>query len=360
MAERNMTDTSNALPVIISTDNSGGVFDAKTWPGGAPMDDFAAIMQALNEPSVKVCQIAPMFGNDEMTAARFVTDFLVKNKPEAQDIPIYNGAALDVFTREYNRTVWFTEHLNLERMFPEEITAHEPPRSLGVNDAVSHMAEQLRAEATAILALGPLTDVAALVYNFPEVVKNIKKVVWLGGRSASCQLRAANPSDPTEVFHDLNYDRDPGSVDVVLRSGVEFVAVGGGLAFNADPPIKGLVELLQGGTTKTETKLRVYARALAKQITELGLLDTFPFDSIGLAALLFQDKCFECKGMGARILKCGETAPDFDGNVCTAPDETSALWFSKEFPSNGNTYFCHKFASGGSKYVQQRIHDMTY
>ena len=355
-----MTDTSNALPVIISTDNSGGVFDAKTWPGGAPMDDFAAIMQALNEPGIKVCQIAAMFGNYEATASRVVTDFLKKHKPEAQGIPVYTGAALDVFTREYDRTVWFNEDLKLERMFPEERPCHELPRTLGINDAVSNMHEQLRTEPAAILALGPLTDVAALVYNFPDVVENIKKVVWLGGRSALSQLPAPNPNDPKEVFHDLNYDRDPGSVDVVLKSGVKFVAVGGGLAFNADPPIKGLVDLLQGGTKKTDTKLRRYARGLAEQITQLGLLDTFPFDSIGLAALLFEDCWFDCVEMGAKILKCGKTAPDFDGNVCTAPDETTALWFSDKFPSNGKTFFCETFKNEGSEEMQTRIREMTY
>ena len=358
-----MPDASSAIPVIISTDNSAGIFDPKTWPGGAPMDDLAAIMQALNEPDIRVCQIAAMFGNYEATASRATCDFLVKNKPESRGIPVFTGAALDVFTREYNRTVWFNEHFKLERMFPEERRDSEAPRPLGINEAVTRMAEQLRAEPTAILALGPLTDVAALVYNFPDVVNNITKVVWLGGRSATCQLPPPNPNDPKEVFHDLNYDRDPGSVDVVLKSGVKFIAVGGGLAFNADPRIEGLVNLLQGGTAETETKLRVYARELAEQITQLGLLDTFPFDSIGLAALLFQDEWFECEKMGAQILKFGKTAPKgdgFDGNVCTAPDETSALWFSKEFPCNGNTFFCHNFACGGSASLQERIHKMTY
>ena len=141
---------------------------------------------------------------------------------------------------------------------------------------------------------------------------------------------------------------------------VECVAVGGGLAFNADPPIKGLVDLLQGGTKKTETKLRRYARGLAEQITQLGLLDTFPFDSIGLAALLFEDCWFDCVKMGAKILKCGKTAPDFDGNVCTAPDETTALWFSDKFPSNGKTFFCETFKNEGSEEMQTRIREMTY
>ncbi|MFP3941020.1 MAG: nucleoside hydrolase [Thermoanaerobaculia bacterium] len=334
----------DCTPLLVSTDNSGGVFDATEWPGGAPMDDFAAILQAINEPGLCVRLIAPMFGNWQAATSRFVTDFLVREKPEAQEVEVVTGAVYDVFSNE-----WLNAKGRLVPTFPGDACS---------NDAVGAMEHHLRQEEAAILAIGPLTDVACLASVHRKLVPRIREVVWLAGRSAEAQLPAGDPDDPLTQFPDLNYDKDPGAarvaLDVLSEEGVPVRVVGGAVVL--DSKVKPLVKLLQGGR---ETVLRTYARTLAEKITDLGLLDTDPFDSTALNALLAPQH-YRCREMGYRILPCGLTAPDFLKDVCTTGDERTALWFSEEFERRGPTAFCEGFAPGGKEAVEERIRKMTY
>ena len=77
-----------ARAVLISTDNAAGIWESEEYPAGAPFDDFLALMQALNEPSLDVRGILPLFGNHLAATAVFTTEFLLRHKgaPRGADL----------------------------------------------------------------------------------------------------------------------------------------------------------------------------------------------------------------------------------------------------------------------------------
>ena len=90
---------------------------------------------------------------------------------------------------------------------------------LAGDDAVSALAAWLRQTDAprAVLALGPLTNLARLLQRHPELALRIEPLVWMGG--------SAGPGNHTAAA-EFNAAVDPESVQVVLDAGVPLRMVG--------------------------------------------------------------------------------------------------------------------------------------
>ena len=64
-----------------------------------------------------------------------------------------------------------------------------------------------------ILAIGPLTNVATAILKCPEIVKDVKELIIMGG-------------DSTGDYNEWNIRCDPEAADVVLRSGIPIRMIG--------------------------------------------------------------------------------------------------------------------------------------
>jgi pyrimidine-specific ribonucleoside hydrolase len=73
-----------------------------------------------------------------------------------------------------------------------------------VNDGVRFMAAQLRERRLTILAIGPLTDVACLVLNYPREAAKIAEVVAIMGRRPGEEFAIGGKTGLT----DFNYVMD--------------------------------------------------------------------------------------------------------------------------------------------------------
>ncbi|WP_461052252.1 nucleoside hydrolase [Spirosoma arcticum] len=91
------------------------------------------------------------------------------------------------------------------------------------NDATRAMANALRTEKMPILAIGPVTNVATVVKNYPELISQIEEVVVCAGRSPGLPFR---PGLEKLTVRDYNFETDPESFRILFDAGVKMVLSG--------------------------------------------------------------------------------------------------------------------------------------
>ncbi|MCY7357103.1 MAG: nucleoside hydrolase [Rudanella sp.] len=91
------------------------------------------------------------------------------------------------------------------------------------NDATRALADALRKEKLAILALGPVTNVATVVKNHPELAAQIEEVIVCAGRMPGFPFR---PGLEKVTVGDYNFERDPEAFRVLFDAGIKLVLSG--------------------------------------------------------------------------------------------------------------------------------------
>lgn len=182
-----------ARPVIISTDVSTGLENG--WRAGVnDIDDGLAVGMALVDRVLDVRGIVAIFGNNDMEPEKLVGDRLVRDLMRS-GVPVLRGAAARLSD-------------------PQVAWSAGRPLSQGcLNEGVRFMASQLRRGPVTILAIGPLTDVACLIQNFPSEARKITEVVAIMGRSPAQSFTIG----PVSGLTDSNYVMDIRAAQVVLE-----------------------------------------------------------------------------------------------------------------------------------------------
>ncbi len=90
-------------------------------------------------------------------------------------------------------------------------------------DASRAMAAALRRERLSILAIGPMTNVATVLRNHPELARQIEEVVVCAGRTPGLPFR---PGLEQVTVGDYNFEMDPEAFRVLFNSGVKVVLSG--------------------------------------------------------------------------------------------------------------------------------------
>ncbi len=95
----------------------------------------------------------------------------------------------------------------------------EPTVPLDERTATELVGDVLTAagEPVTLVATGPLTNVAVLVRERPELLERVDRLVWMGGSTGRGN---------TTPYAEFNSWTDPEAVDVVLRSGLHVTMVG--------------------------------------------------------------------------------------------------------------------------------------
>ncbi len=91
------------------------------------------------------------------------------------------------------------------------------------NDATRAMANALRSEKMPILAIGPVTNVATVVKNHPELIPQIDEVVVCAGRSPGLPFK---PGLEKLSVGDYNFEMDPESFQILFDAGIKMVLSG--------------------------------------------------------------------------------------------------------------------------------------
>lgn len=154
------------------------------------VDDCFAIAVALAAPELDVRGIGTVFGNAPLPGTDSVARELVSMAASGRGTacPVYRGAA------------------------------HPTLQSTHASDALAY---ELARHPLTIIALGPLTNVAAVLDAHPELARRIAEVVFVGGKRAGQWMHPGY--DHFLTFSDFNVAQDPAAAARVLASGVPVV-----------------------------------------------------------------------------------------------------------------------------------------
>lgn len=160
-------------------------------PERAPreVDDGVTLVMALRQKNIEIAGIS-IITNIEYGEA--VTHKLLNWYNTGAPIPVYKGS--------------------------------DSANDLGTeNDATIALAEALRKEKMSILAIGPVTNVATVMKNHPELNSQIEEISFCIGRTPGLEFRPGLGHFPVM---DYNFEKDIESMKVLLDSEVPLVFSG--------------------------------------------------------------------------------------------------------------------------------------
>jgi inosine-uridine nucleoside N-ribohydrolase len=180
------------FPVAVKAETRNVWIDADPACGlsvSDDVDDCWAIIAALRSEQLNVVGISTVFGNTSIDNVTLTVQELLKAtknlEPALTLPPVYRGAA---DAKDVN------------------------------SDAVSALATELENNSLTIMALGPLTNIAAVVERHPHLVSKIDSLIAVAGQKPGDVFKVGNT--PFLHFHDLNVKKDPTAFEVILQTNI--------------------------------------------------------------------------------------------------------------------------------------------
>ncbi|WP_407732041.1 ribonucleoside hydrolase RihC [Pseudocitrobacter faecalis] len=185
------------LPIILDTD-----------PG---IDDAAAIAAALFAPELDLQLMTTVAGN--VSVEKTTRNALQLLHFWEANVPLAQGAATPL-VRPLRDAAYVHGQSGMEGY---DFTEHqrqplEKPAFIAIRDALMHSPEPVT-----LVAIGPLTNIALLLSQFPECKFNIRRLVIMGGSAGRGNFT------PNAEF---NIAIDPEAAAQVFQSGLEIVMCG--------------------------------------------------------------------------------------------------------------------------------------
>jgi pyrimidine-specific ribonucleoside hydrolase len=190
--------TGQPIPVIIDCDTG--------------VDDALALLFAVRHPGLDVRAVTCVAGNTDVDGVLRNT-LTVLEQAGAGDIPVARGAE-----RPLIEPVRTAQHVH-GRDGMGDLGLPAPTRVPVDVDAVTLLRREILASPRPItlIPMAPLTNIALLLRTYPEVVRNIERIVFMGGAVA---VGNATPVAEFNVWH------DPEAAAVLLTAGVPITMYG--------------------------------------------------------------------------------------------------------------------------------------
>lgn len=182
-------------PVWMDVDTSTGVMKGER---NADVDDGLAMLYAFHSPEVEVVGVSVLFGNATLEQAVPIAEKIVKElAPERyRDLPVHAGAA----------------------------GAADLGKETDATRAIVAALEEAE-QPLAIHALGPVTNVATVVREHPELHDKIGRIVVVAARREGFVF--GPPQAPERSFFpDANFEKDVEGMRLLLESGIPIIFAG--------------------------------------------------------------------------------------------------------------------------------------
>ncbi|MBP4142501.1 nucleoside hydrolase [Flavobacterium sp. P4023] len=153
------------------------------------VDDGITLIMALKQPQIDIVGISSITYVDY---SYDIIQKLLKWHHKGESIPVYKGSPK-------------ADDLGLE------------------NDATRALYQALKKEKLTILALGPMTNIATLIQNHPDIIPQIEKISICAARTPGLVF---NPGNGKLNVFDYNYELDNASMNVLLESSIPLVFAG--------------------------------------------------------------------------------------------------------------------------------------
>ncbi|MGW0331654.1 nucleoside hydrolase [Streptomyces sp. NPDC003011] len=190
--------TGQPIPVIIDCDTG--------------VDDALALLFAVRHPGLDLRAVTCVAGNTDVDGVVRNT-LTVLEQAGAPGIPVARGAERPLIER-----VRTARHVHGEDGMGD-LGLPAPTRTPVDVDAVTLLRREILAcpRPVTLIPMAPLTNIALLLRTHPEVVRNIERIVFMGGAVATGN---ATPVAEFNVWH------DPEAAAVLLTAGVPITMYG--------------------------------------------------------------------------------------------------------------------------------------
>ncbi|MFC1802375.1 nucleoside hydrolase [Thermoproteota archaeon] len=185
-----------------------------TDPG---VDDALAFLLAFNSPEIKVEAVTTVAGNVNHTKghrnAKKLMEFI-----GATEVPVCAGAEKPLI-RLMSHAEKFHGKTGLgEAKLPEPKMKTDPRKAV---DMIIQKADEF-GKKLILVAVGPLTNIAAAILADPKLSEKVEKLVIMGGAFNLTPYGLGNASAVAE----FNIWHDPEAANIVFNSGIPIVAAG--------------------------------------------------------------------------------------------------------------------------------------
>jgi inosine-uridine nucleoside N-ribohydrolase len=179
------------IPIILDTDI------------GTDIDDAFALALITNSPELELLGVTTVSG-DTQARARLAAKLLWEAGGAWRQVPVVAGEPGKVLPIEQTR---WASGFTSSQLRPEK-----------ASDFLRAEFERSPGEIT-LVTIGPLTNVAALLRQYPEAATGIRRIVMMGGSIA----RGYEPGSGPAV--EYNIASDPAAAQVVFTSGIPILMV---------------------------------------------------------------------------------------------------------------------------------------
>jgi inosine-uridine nucleoside N-ribohydrolase len=230
------------------------------------VDDGLALIQAFHSPELHIKGISVVFGNAPLDRGLPIANRLVREFGP-RGLKVYGGATAPA----------------------------DPPVETDASRALATALAQAR---LTVLALGPMTNVAAVLAWHPELASRINRVIAVAGRRPG-QRFTTGTTNP-QGHRDFNFELDPRGFQRLLDSNVEVVLAP--FEISSKVWIRGDdLERLAESRSAAARSLVAPSRAWLALWTRLFGVDGFnPFDTLAVAYAVSAHG-FSCEVLPARI-----------------------------------------------------------
>ena len=182
------------------------------------IDDALAIILALKSPELEVVGITAVSGNVPVEQAT-INGLRVIELLGRSDVWVAQGLG-NPLLRDPIRATGFhgsdglgDSNLPLPKLHPAEKSAI---------DAIKETLDSSKQQSTTIICTGPLTNMAALLTEFPDAKEAVEEIVIMGGAYSLTKYGSGNETPVAE----FNIYSDPEAAKIVFESDVPVKAVG--------------------------------------------------------------------------------------------------------------------------------------
>jgi inosine-uridine nucleoside N-ribohydrolase len=197
------------MRLIIDTDLAMGTV-------GSDPEDGMAILYALNAPDVRIDGLTLVQGNVPLSQSWPNAHHLLR-LVGCPELPVHLGAALPRNPdRRRMQTAWLDQRATVHQTVPA-VAAPVGPAGGSAAEFLCRTVLEAPGEVT-VVAIGPLTNIAAAIDAEPDMANAMASLVIMGGT-------VAVPGNVTPAA-EFNIWMDPEAADIVFRSGAPITMVG--------------------------------------------------------------------------------------------------------------------------------------
>ncbi|HVH14211.1 MAG TPA: nucleoside hydrolase [Candidatus Angelobacter sp.] len=182
------------------------------------IDDALALILALKSPELEVAGITSVSGNVSVEQAT-INGLRVVELLNRSDVWVAQGLGNPLVRGPIRATSFHgNDGLGDSNLPLPKLRSSEKPAL----NAILETLDSSKQQSTTIICTGPLTNIAALLTEFPDVKKMIEEVVIMGGAYSVTEYGCGNETPVAE----FNIYSDPEAAKILFESGVSVKAVG--------------------------------------------------------------------------------------------------------------------------------------